>query len=78
MQLLIPAEAAHQTITALGEIGLLQFKVRGAGRCSGGACPLAGRLYRQARPGLPPRRAALQRQRRPLLSARHMPRPKSS
>jgi V-type H+-transporting ATPase subunit a len=26
MQLLIPAEAAHHTITALGEVGLLQFK----------------------------------------------------
>ncbi len=26
MQLLIPAEAAHDTITLLGEVGLLQFK----------------------------------------------------
>ncbi|GAB4815451.1 hypothetical protein N2152v2_002497 [Parachlorella kessleri] len=26
MQLLIPAESAHQTITALGEVGMLQFK----------------------------------------------------
>lgn len=26
VQLLIPAEAAHHTITALGEVGLLQFK----------------------------------------------------
>lgn len=25
-QLMIPAEAAHNTITALGEVGMLQFK----------------------------------------------------
>lgn len=26
MQLMVPAETAHDTITALGDIGLLQFK----------------------------------------------------